>query len=788
MTRHQVGRGRRRRSHTGARLVGTAYGVRALPRGRALALVVALGLAGCSRGAPPEPAEAGAARAATPALDTAVFVVAADLRDSARVPASALASRSDAERRLAARSYARIADEGAEAELVKLLADADPEVVSWAAYGLGYTCKGHEDAHVKALVARAASLEAAGAASSSAGLSPRGVFAPPIALARAVGRCATPLAEDALVSWLSARSVYSTPAALGLGDLAVRRKSLRPATVAALVAAAPLPGMDVVFHPLSRVTHGPKEAPAVLTAARAALARPSDERVLVVKTLAKLGPAGASELGAVASATTRYTAAERAEAARGLARLDDAGQGAAAAALLNLVPDQDAAFIASLRGPQIGVLLALIDALGEVSPARAHPVLSALMRLERPAGSKSDPLLSRRIDELRCASALTLALAGYDVSGLVRCAEPGSFVQQRATLKAVLRRPLHGGRKVAFMALARSPHLRVREAAIEALGTHPEVGDAGRELLGEALASDKAGLVATAADVVVAHPERTMVLAARERHAALDPRAPPPSATPAKELDPALAKAIEGALARAWPADRFETRLSLMEAAVAVGHPLAAKVATEACASPNVTMRERAEKALRSLGQARACPGRPGASAGDAGVAGATVSAVRSAAGAAGEAGEAGGHVAVAAEGVTVTLVFEAGEIVLRLEPELSPVTVAHVAALARAGFYKGIVAHRVVPGFVLQFGDPDGDGYGGAGVPLRCETSPAPFAALDVGMALAGRDTGSSQLFITLSRTPHLDGEYTRIGRAAGAVDGVAEGDVVIDARVSGP
>ena len=64
MTRHQVGRGRRRRSHTGARLVGTAYGVRALPRGRALALVVALGLAGCSRGAPPEPAEAGAARAA----------------------------------------------------------------------------------------------------------------------------------------------------------------------------------------------------------------------------------------------------------------------------------------------------------------------------------------------------------------------------------------------------------------------------------------------------------------------------------------------------------------------------------------------------------------------------------------------------------------------------------------------------------------------------------------------------------------------------------------------------
>ena len=764
---HRAAPAPRRRRAAGLRIAGLAA-----------ALAASLALLGCRRGAPTAPTEAGAPRAAPAALDPAAFIAAADRRDSAGVPSGAVTSRSDAERRFAARSYARIADEGAEAELMKLLADADAEVVSWAAYGLGYTCKGHEEAHVKALVARAASLEAGWSASSPPVLAPRGVFAPPIALARAVGRCATPLAEDALVSWLSARNMYSAPAALGLGDLAARRKSLRPATVAALLAAAPLPGMDVVFHPLSRVTHGPKEAPGVLAAARAALARPSDERVLVVKTLAKVGWTGATELGAVASATTRYTPAERAEAARGLGRLADPGQAAAADALLNLVPDQDAAFVASLKGPQLGVLLALIESLGEVSPARAQPVLSALMRLERPPGSKSDPLLSRRIDELRCASALTLALAGYDVSGLVSCAEEGSLVQQRAKLKAVLRRPLHGGRKVAFMALARSPHLRVREAAIEALGTHPEVGDAARELLTEALASERAGLVATAADVVVAHPERTMVLAARERRAALDPRAPPPSATPAKELDPALAKALEGALGRAWPADRFETRLSLMEAAVAVGHPLAASVANEACASSNVTVRERAEKALRSLGQTRACP-RPGAApAADAGAADASAAGLAT--------GDAG--VAFAAAGVSVTLVFEAGEIVLRLEPELSPVTVAHVAALARGGFYKGIVAHRVVPGFVLQLGDPEGDGYGGAGVPLRCETSPAPFGALDVGMALAGRDTGSSQLFITLSRTPHLDGEYTRVGRAEGPVEGVAEGDLVVDARVSGP
>ena len=55
----------------------------------------------------------------------------------------------------------------------------------------------------------------------------------------------------------------------------------------------------------------------------------------------------------------------------------------------------------------------------------------------------------------------------------------------------------------------------------------------------------------------------------------------------------------------------------------------------------------------------------------------------------------------------------------------------------------------------------------------------------IDIGMALAGRDTGSSQVFVTLSRTPHLDGEYARIGRAEGAWSSVAQGDVIVDAKV---
>jgi cyclophilin family peptidyl-prolyl cis-trans isomerase len=121
----------------------------------------------------------------------------------------------------------------------------------------------------------------------------------------------------------------------------------------------------------------------------------------------------------------------------------------------------------------------------------------------------------------------------------------------------------------------------------------------------------------------------------------------------------------------------------------------------------------------------------------------------------------------------------------LRLDGRFAPITVARVVELATAGFYDGTPIHRVVPGFVVQLGDPGGDGYGGAHSSLRCETAPLPFGPYDIGVALAGRDTGSSQLFVTLSRTPHLDGAYSWIGRAEGPWDSVAEGDVLLKAKV---
>jgi cyclophilin family peptidyl-prolyl cis-trans isomerase len=85
------------------------------------------------------------------------------------------------------------------------------------------------------------------------------------------------------------------------------------------------------------------------------------------------------------------------------------------------------------------------------------------------------------------------------------------------------------------------------------------------------------------------------------------------------------------------------------------------------------------------------------------------------------------------------------------------------------------------VPDFVVQGGDPRGDGEGGPGFTIPCEVSTRPYLRGTVGMALAGKDTGGSQFFVALSPQPHLDGRYTIIGTVVSgmeALDGLVEGD----------
>lgn len=125
------------------------------------------------------------------------------------------------------------------------------------------------------------------------------------------------------------------------------------------------------------------------------------------------------------------------------------------------------------------------------------------------------------------------------------------------------------------------------------------------------------------------------------------------------------------------------------------------------------------------------------------------------------------------------------GPVLIAPDTEAAPATVARLSRLARAGFFRGLTFHRVVPDFVVQGGDPRGDGEGGPGFTMPCEVSPGSYARGTVGMALGGKDTGGSQLFVALSPQPHLDGRYTIIGtvfHGMDAVDGLVEGDTLGD------
>jgi cyclophilin family peptidyl-prolyl cis-trans isomerase/HEAT repeat protein len=112
------------------------------------------------------------------------------------------------------------------------------------------------------------------------------------------------------------------------------------------------------------------------------------------------------------------------------------------------------------------------------------------------------------------------------------------------------------------------------------------------------------------------------------------------------------------------------------------------------------------------------------------------------------------------------------GTIELELAVLDAPMTVASFMDLARRGFFNGVAIHRVVPNFVVQDGDPRGDGDGGPGYTIRDEINQRPYLRGTVGMALDWPDTGGSQFFITHAPQPHLDGRYTVFGHVVNGMD----------------
>jgi len=121
---------------------------------------------------------------------------------------------------------------------------------------------------------------------------------------------------------------------------------------------------------------------------------------------------------------------------------------------------------------------------------------------------------------------------------------------------------------------------------------------------------------------------------------------------------------------------------------------------------------------------------------------------------------------------IRVRIATSRGEILLDLETDAAPFTVMTMVKLIRAGFYHGLRFHRVVPNFVVQGGDPRGDGWGGPGYAIRSEFSMERYQTGTVGIASAGKDTEGSQFFITHSPQPHLDGRYTVVGKVVAGMD----------------
>lgn len=131
----------------------------------------------------------------------------------------------------------------------------------------------------------------------------------------------------------------------------------------------------------------------------------------------------------------------------------------------------------------------------------------------------------------------------------------------------------------------------------------------------------------------------------------------------------------------------------------------------------------------------------------------------------------------------TITIETTKGEIKVKLLPELAPISCASILSLIKKGFYSGIRFHRVVPGFVIQAGDPTGTGSGGPGYEIITELSPAHYKKGVFGMARSDFDTEGSQWFITTGEYYHLDGNYTVFGMVISGMD-VAE-KITQDVRI---
>lgn len=386
-------------------------------------------------------------------------------------------------------------------------------------------------------------------------------------------------------------------------------------------------------------------------------------------------------------------------------------------------------------GPRLHVLSTALQAAAPI--ARSGPVHDAAAAIHDALGALppgEPPTRERGL--AHCAAAELLDRARGWPSRIEGCGLEQVLPRERLARSAVILGDLEGAeeQRLARLArLARHEQPIVRQSALSALARLWDPGATDRVLA--ALTTDDPGVLTAALDA----------LATIARRAPTDARVPPP--LPADRAVDAL-RAARAALGEG----ELEGLVSWLDAAEAVSARELASEVSRLALHPSFAPRSRARALLAAWGEP--APEEPVAPA----------------------------PPSVEPEAILppdarprVRLETDRGVLVLELRPDQAPVTVARFLALVEGGFYDGLTFHRVVPGFVAQGGDPRGDGYGGPGFWLRCEDNRLPYVRGTVGMALAGRDTGGSQLFITAAAQPHLEGRYTAFGRV---VEGLAHLD----------
>jgi cyclophilin family peptidyl-prolyl cis-trans isomerase/HEAT repeat protein len=692
---------------------------------------------GCSRGAsaPPRP----------PASPAAIAIAEAEARRAGGVDELiGLASAGSTDRRdagvqvraRALRGLGRAGGEPARRALAAALATGTGDEATAAAAGLGV-------AAVLDVLDGAAAGEVA-AALAAPGSADRAV------VVEALGRGGDAGALAVLTAALGDGDPRTRAAAgIALGRLGRRQIALDDAARAALIAASASVDRGTrhgAVYGLSRELRGEGAAPdpAVIAALIARIAdRDAEIRAVAVAGLGRRGPVAVAAVSpALLDADWRVVV----EAVRALAGAGDDGRDAVAAHLV-----REHTRLAD-RAPGASPH-PLLEGLRALAPHAARPAVRAA--LTRIAAARGPDLVA---GWAQCLALAALArTGGADALAAVRDCGPGLPAYHRAALIAEAIGAGAGGepaaRWTALAAIIADADGRASAAALAAVpALWPDLPAASRDAAALAVAdrlgtsdSGVAGAAAEAIGALLARPD-----AAAQRAALVTPlvtRASRPAS------DPELASTLLGVVAGAKLAE---------------GQALCDRARSDAAAVVAAAARACVTALTGTDPGPVATPALPRPPVSPADVLGRTV---------------------------TWTVETSRGTVVIALEPELAPWHVAAIASLTGRGFYDGLVFHRVVPGFVVQGGDPAGAGWGGPGFSLPSEPAGGQaaggggFERGAVGIADAGRDSGGSQWFVMHGHAPHLEGRYTRIGRVESgmeAVDALVVGDTIVRATVT--